>query len=88
MDQKTPFEAELAAWLIETLSLDVTPEAISPTAPLFRDGLGLDSIDMLEMALAVSKKYGFQLRADDADNAQTFSSLRALGAHIAKNRTQ
>lgn len=87
MNQKTPFEADLAAWLIETLALEVTPEDIDPTAPLFRDGLGLDSIDMLEMALAVSKKYGFQLRADDADNANTFSSLRALGAHIEKNRT-
>jgi len=83
-----PFERELAELLVRALNLEVAPAAIVPTAPLFGDGLGLDSIDVLEIALEVSRRYGFELRADDEDNLKIFSSLRALAAHIAAHRTR
>lgn len=86
--QTTAFESELAALIVQALNLEITPDEIDPDAPLFGDGLGLDSIDMLEIALAVSKKYGFKLRSDDADNERIFASLRALTAHIEKHRTK
>jgi acyl carrier protein len=86
--QTTAFESELAALIVQALNLEISPDEIDPEAPLFGDGLGLDSIDMLEIALAVSKKYGFKLRSDDADNERIFASLRALTAHIEKHRTK
>jgi len=86
--QTTAFESELAALIVQALNLEIRPEEIDPDAPLFGDGLGLDSIDLLEIALAVSKKYGFKLRSDDADNERIFASLRALTAHIEKHRTK
>lgn len=79
---------EIAALIVEALNLETVPEEIEPDAPLFGAGLGLDSIDVLEIALVISKRYGFQLRSDDADNTRIFSSLRALTAHIASQRTQ
>ena len=76
-------EAEVAELIVNSLHLeDIRPEDINPDEPLFNDGLGLDSIDALELAMAVSKKYGFQLRSDDPENKQIFSSLSALAAHI------
>lgn len=87
MSTQTPAERELADLLVDSLNLeDVDPESIDPEAPLFNAGLGLDSIDALELALAISKKYGFQLRSDNDDNRQIFSSLRALSAHIEQHR--
>jgi len=86
--QTTAIESELAALIVQALNLEIRPDEIDPDAPLFGDGLGLDSIDMLEIALAVSKKYGFKLRSDDADNERIFASLRALTAHIEKHRTK
>lgn len=80
-------EAEVARLIVEALHLETSPEEIDPEAPLFGEGLGLDSIDALEIALAVSKRYGFQLRSDDERNHRIFASLRALAAHIEKNRT-
>ncbi|HUJ88100.1 MAG TPA: phosphopantetheine-binding protein [Burkholderiales bacterium] len=88
MTQTTAIESELAALIVQALNLEIRPDEIDPDAPLFGDGLGLDSIDMLEIALAVSKKYGFKLRSDDADNERIFASLRALTAHIEKHRTK
>lgn len=79
--------SEVAALLVSALNLDMAPASIDPDAPLYGDGLGLDSIDILEVALAVSKKYGFQLRADNEDNAAIYASLRSLSAHIATHRT-
>jgi acyl carrier protein len=79
-------EAEVAQLIVEALHLEITAEAIDPEAPLFGEGLGLDSIDALEIALAVSRRYGFQLRSDDERNHRIFASLRALTAHIEKNR--
>ena len=82
-------ERELAGMLVEVLHLETTPAEIDPEAPLFGDqGLGLDSIDILEIAVAISKKYGFKLRSDDPDNDRIFASLRALASHIAEKRGQ
>jgi len=78
---------EVAALIVEALNLEVKPEEIDADAPLFGEGLDLDSIDVLEIALVISKKYGFQMRSDDQDNERIFASLRALTAHIAAQRT-
>ncbi len=85
-DTLSTFEREIAQFIVATLNLDVKPEEIAPLEPLYGDGLGLDSIDVLEVALAVSKQYGFQMRSDDPDNATIFASLRNLAAHIAAHR--
>jgi len=79
---------EVAGLIVSALNLDISPEEIEPDAPLYGEGLGLDSIDILEVALVVSKHYGFQLRADNADNVSIFSSLSSLTRHIASNRTK
>jgi len=79
-------EAELAQLLVEALNLEVAPQSIDPTAPLYGEGLGLDSIDILELALEVSRRYGFQLRSDDENNQRIFQSLRSLAAHVATHR--
>ena len=79
---------EVAELLIESLNLEVAAEDIGLDDPLYGDGLGLDSIDVLEIALVVSKRYGLQLRADSADNKHVFSSLRNLADHIAAQRTR
>lgn len=83
---QTELQREVAALLVESLNLDVTPESIDPQAPLYGEGLGLDSIDILEVALQVSQRYGFQLRSDDQDNVRIFTSLASLTDHIAANR--
>jgi acyl carrier protein len=83
MSPQTAAERELAQLLVESLNLeDVEAGAIDPEAPLFNKGLGLDSIDALELALAISKRYGFQLRSDNDENRRIFASLRALSAHV------
>ena len=88
MSAQTPAELELAQLLVESLNLDgVDPAGIDPEAPLFNAGLGLDSSDALELALAISKTYGFQLRSENDDNKRIFGSLRALSAHVEQNRT-
>ena len=79
-------EQEVAGLIVEALNLEMAPSGIAPDAPLFGEGLGLDSIDILEVALVVSKKYGFQLRSDDNNNTRIFQSLRSLCQHIALNR--
>jgi acyl carrier protein len=84
--EQSALENELAVLLVESLNLETAPSEIAPTAPLYGEGLGLDSIDILEVALEVSRKYGFQLRSDDERNQQIFQSLRSLAAHVAQNR--
>jgi len=84
---QSPAERELAELIVSALNLEgVTPADIDPRAPLFKTGLGLDSIDALELALEISKRYGFQLRSDDENNIRIFSSLRSLAEHIAQHR--
>ena len=80
-------ERELAALFVQALNLETPAAEIDLTAPLFDDGLGLDSIDILEVALEISHRYVFQLRSDDENNAQIFQSLRSLAAHVAQHRT-
>jgi acyl carrier protein len=85
---QTPAEAELAQLIISAVNLEgVAPSDVDPEAPLFGAGLGLDSIDALELALEISKRYGFQLRSDDEENRRIFASLRSLSEYIQKNRT-
>jgi acyl carrier protein len=84
----TPQERELAELIVSALNLELTPEEIDPAAPLYKEGLGLDSIDILEIALSVSKTYGFQLKSDDSDNVRIFSSLRSLNDHVQQHRTK
>ena len=81
-------ERALAAMIVSVLQLEVEPNAIDPEARLFVEGLGLDSIDALELALAISRGYGFELRSDDERNQEIFASLRSLAAHIEAHRTK
>lgn len=82
-------ERELAELIVTSLNLEgMQPEDIDPEAPLFNTGLGLDSIDALELALEISKRYGFQMRSDDENNVRIFSSLRSLAAHIEQNKVK
>jgi len=79
--------SEVAGLIVSALNLEVRPEEIGADDPLYGEGLGLDSIDILEVALEVSKRYGFQLRADNEGNVRIFQSLRSLTDHIAAQRT-
>lgn len=79
---------EVAELIVTALNLEVVAGEIEADAPLFGEGLGLDSIDVLEIALVISKRYGFQLRSDNQDNVRIFTSLRALASHIASQRTK
>lgn len=81
-------EGELATLFVQALNLEVAAADIDPQASLFGDGLGLDSIDILEVALEVSQRYGFQLRSDDENNQKIFQNLRSLAAHVAQHRTK
>jgi acyl carrier protein len=81
-------ERELAALFVQALNLEIAPQDIDAGAPLYGEGLGLDSIDILEVALVVSKKYGVQLRADSQENHKIFRSLRHLAEYIAKQRSK
>ncbi len=79
-------ESELCVLIVEALLLeDVTASDIDPAAPLFGEGLGLDSIDALELALAIEKKYGVRLKSTDESRVH-FSSVRTLAAHVAAER--
>ncbi len=90
MSDITPsdFYNEISNLMIETLNLEVSANEIELDDPLYGEGLGLDSIDVLEIALVVSKRYGLQLRADSEDNHEIFSSLRKFANHIHNNRTK
>lgn len=92
MTQNSPPDDELmmqvAEQIVEALNLDMAADEIEADAPLYGEGLGLDSIDILEVALVLSKRYGFTLRADNEDNVRIFSSLRSLTTFVAEHRTQ
>jgi acyl carrier protein len=78
----TPMEREIASLIVSTLGLEIGPDSIEPDEPLFSDGLGLDSIDALEISLEVSKKYGIEIKAEDERNGHIFSSLRTLASFV------
>lgn len=84
----TVLSHELAGLIVEALNLEVAPSDIDPEASLYGEGLGLDSIDILEIALVVSKQYGVQLRADSEDNVRIFGSLRQLAEYVNAHRTK
>jgi len=81
-------EQQIAQLIVQGLNLPVAPEQIDPEAPLYGEGLGLDSIDILEIALLVSKQYGVQLRAGDQENQRIFRSLRHFAQYVAAQRTK
>lgn len=88
MQAASAAEKDLAQLIVTALNLDIKADEIDPEAPLYGEGLGLDSIDILELSLAISKTYGVQLKSDDADNGKTFSSLRSLNQHIQQRRAK
>ena len=79
---------EVAELVVSALNLEVAAAHVQADEPLYGDGLGLDSIDILEIALVVSKRFGLQLHADQEDNHAIFLSLRSLSDHIAAQRTK
>lgn len=85
---QSPFEGDIARLLVSSLHLEVAPESIAPEDRLFGEGLGLDSIDALELALAISRAYGLELRSDDEGNHRIFASLRSLARHVEAHRTR
>ncbi len=81
-------ENEVAEMIIEVLNLeDIKADEIGVDEPLFGEGLGLDSIDALELSLAIGQRYGLQIMANDADNQQIFATLRSLSEYIDTNRS-
>ena len=81
------FEREVAELIVTALHLEIEPWEIDPAAPLFGEGLGLDSIDALELALAISRQYGMELKSDDERNQSIFASLRSLARYVEAHRT-
>jgi acyl carrier protein len=80
-------ESELKQLIVEVLSLkDVKPQEIDSQAPLLVEGLGLDSIDALELAMAVGKKYSVKFSSEESQNREAFASVRSLAQYVAKNR--
>ncbi len=89
MAEPEPLHAELKKLIVETLALeDTTPDEIETEAPLFEEGLGLDSIDALEIAMVLEERYGVTLDDDPESNQQTFESVRSLGAFVAESRVR
>lgn len=87
-DQTIKLEQEIARLIVQGLNLPIGPEEIDPEAPLYGEGLGLDSIDILEIALIVSKQYGVVLRADNQENERIFRSLRHFAHYVAGQRNK
>ena len=84
----TGLEREIAALIVSALNLEISPDEVEPQSPLYGEGLGLDSIDILEVALVMSKHFGIQMKADSEDNFKIFSSLRTLTTYIGEHRTK
>jgi len=88
VENNASLQLEIAELMVQALNLDTNAAEIDADAPLYGNGLGLDSIDILEVALVVSKRYGLQLKADSEDNHRIFSSLRHLADYVATNKTK
>jgi len=86
--EEAALQLEIAELMVQALNLDVSAAEIQPDEPLYGNGLGLDSIDILEVALVVSKRYGLQLKADSEDNHRIFGSLRSLTEYVAAHKTR
>jgi acyl carrier protein len=83
-----PAELELAALMVKTLNLEIAAANVNPEEPIYGEGLGLDSIDILEVSMAISKHYGLQMKSDDQNNEVIYRSMRNLSAYIEANRTK
>lgn len=83
----TVLELEIAELIVKAVDLDLPAATIDPEAPLYGDVLGLDSIDILEIAVVVSTVYGIEMNSESADNAKIFATLRKLALYVAENRT-
>lgn len=81
-------ESKLARLIVDTLNLELDLDSLEPETALYGEGMGLDSIDILEVALAVSQQYGVTLHADDENNMEIFASIRSLSDHIQANKTK
>jgi acyl carrier protein len=81
-------EAKLARLIVDTLNLELDLDCLEAETALYGEGMGLDSIDILEVALAVSQQYGVTLHADDENNTEIFSSIRSLSGYIQANKTK
>jgi acyl carrier protein len=82
-------ESEIKDLIISALALeDITPDDIDPAEPLFVKGLGLDSIDALELGLALQRRYGVSVSADSEETRSHFSSVQALAAFVGSQRTR
>ena len=88
LENNQNLQLDIAELMVQALNLDTAAADIAPEAPLYGNGLGLDSIDILEVALVVSKRYGLQLKADSEDNHKIFSSLRNLTEYVAEHKTK
>ena len=87
MTETQDLSLEIKQMIIDTLELeDITPDDIDPEAPLFGEGLGLDSIDALELGLALQKRYGIKLDAEAEETRSHFASLKALTALVEARR--
>lgn len=87
MSTLTDLELEIATLLVESLNLEVMPGEIEPEAPLYQEGLGLDSIDLLEISVILSKRYGVQIKSDDPEITRIFTSLRSLSSTVLERRS-
>lgn len=86
MSKQTDLEMEIATLLVESLNLEVLAKDIDPESPLYQEGLGLDSIDLLEISVILSKRYGIQIKSDDPDITRIFTSLRSLSTTVLERR--
>lgn len=84
-----PLRQQVKTLIVEALLLEeVRPEDIADDAPLFGEGLGLDSIDALELAIAIDRRFGVKIEAEDERNREIFRSVANLATHIAANKTR
>lgn len=84
----TPLQLEIALLIVESLNLEQRAADLDPKAPLYQQGLGLDSIDLLELSVILSKTYGFQIKSDDPDMTQIFASLESLTDTVDRRRSR
>ncbi len=83
----TPIQQEIAQLIIDAVNLEITVNEIDPAAPIFKEGLGLDSIDALEISVELSKRYGVQIKTGDANIEQIFASIAALAEYVATHQS-
>jgi acyl carrier protein len=89
LTEREALEAELKELIVEALALeDIAPEEIETEAPLFVEGLGLDSIDALELAMALEERFGVKIGEDPEENQRIFTSVFSLAAFVEENRVR